>query len=214
MGEFLELSTEYGATLHAYERDPDQRKWHLHAQAQKCLADLYCPDSDFILHTDSDCVFTEPITPEEYFKDGKPIMLYEAYARMKGCPWQPVVEAVLGRSVEFEFMRRHPQVNHKGVYSDLRRYLEHMHGRPFVDYTISRKPDFPWGFTEHNIIGAFAYYSAKWHPHYSWLNTATTPWPHEKLSQFWSKGAIDAEQPLPHTGGRGIPMAEFKKLGL
>jgi hypothetical protein len=215
MGDFEQLSEEYGAELHGYERDANSAKWHLHAQAQKCLADLYCPETDYILHTDSDCVFTEPVTPADYFgPDGLPVMLYEAYARLQGCPWQPVVEAVLKHPVFFEFMRRHPQVNPRGLYADFRRAIELTHHVPFVDYVLSRKPDFPWGWTEHNLLGAFAYYSPKWHGQYHWIDLAKSPNPHEKLSQFWSKGPIDKEQPLPHTGGRGVPVDEFRRLGL
>lgn len=212
--EFASMVAGFGMKLVTYQRDPRRSHWHLDAQCQKCHADEYCPNADFVLHTDSDCIFSEPVTPEDYFLDGKPVMVIEDYKRMPSSPWKPVTERIMGRPVQFEFMRRHPQVNPVGVYRHMREFLSQLHRMPFDLLVLSQKPDFPWGWTEHNIIGAFAYYTPAWHEKYEWWEVPKRPVPHEKLSQFWSLGPIDKEQPLPHTGGRGIPMAEFQRLGL
>lgn len=182
-----------------YQRNLDQSTWHLAAQCQKCFADKHCPNADFVLHTDSDCIFTDQVTPDDYLVAGKPVMLYEAYKNFNPpLPWQPVTEAVLKLPVEYEFMRRHPQVNPVGIYSDLRKHVESLHGMDFVNFTESRKPDYPWGFTEHNIIGAFAFYSPKWHHKYHWIEVGKQEVPKDKIMQFWSHSPVGTEQSFSH----------------
>lgn len=196
-----------------YMRTPDPAKWHLDHQVAKCFADIYCPDADFILHTDSDCVFTEPVTPEDYFVDGKPVMLIEEFARLPGNPWQKPTEKALGMPVPFETMRRHPQVNPRGIYADLRERIETVHGVPFRDYVLAQKADFPWGFSEHCTIGAFAL-RTRWKDAYLWIDVGAG-WqrPPDKLAQFWSHSPPHLPQDLP-SGGRGVPMDTFRRLGL
>jgi hypothetical protein len=197
----------------AYQRVPNPAQWHLNAQLQKCHADQHCHQADFIAHMDSDCVFTQPVTPEDYFVGGKPVMCIEAYTRLTDCPWQQVTARALGFVPTHETMRRHPQVNPRGVYPALRAYLEGIHHQPFDQYVLGQKADFPWGFTEHNTIGSFARASRKWSQEYHWVDLETQPWPPHKLLQFWSLSPPDVEQPLP-SGGRGLPLNEFKRLGL
>lgn len=181
------------------------------AQCQKCWADVHCPGADFILHTDSDCIFTEPVTPDDYCVNGKPVMLYEEYSKLPGVPWKPVVEAVLKRPVQHEFMRRHPQVNPRGVYNDLRAHLESIHGMPFTQYVESRQGAYPWGFTEHNIIGAFAFDHPQWKDAYHWHNVTASGVPKEKLMQFWSHSDIDTPQEISH-GGTFTPRRYTEKI--
>lgn len=195
-----------GCKLKTYQRVKDPLRWHLHAQAQKCHAEEHCPQAHFILHTDSDCVFTELVTPDDYFWNGLPIMCIEAYSRLKNSQWQRVVEDVLRCRVKYETMRRHPQVNPRTIYPLLRRYLKLIHQREFDDYVLSLKPTFPWGFTEHNVIGAFA---LETHPEaYHWIDLAVSLEPHSKLRQFWSYSPTDKPQSSPNDGKNFTP-AEF-----
>jgi len=210
--ELRQFNRLKGCKLSFYNRNPKSELWHLVAQVQKCLADEYCPEADFVLHTDSDCMFTEPVSPDDYFVAGKPVMLYDTYDNLpRDIPWKAVVESVLQRPVNYEFMRRHPQVNPIGLYSEFRDCIERLHQMPFQAYVESRKPDFPWGFTEHNIIGAFAYYDPKWHEQYHWHNVATDGFPKEKLIQFWSHSGIDVPQDISH-GGRYTPRHYAQRL--
>lgn len=208
MDAFLPLAKQYGTHIHGHTL-----AGHLGAQAQKCLADKHCPEADFILHTDSDCVFTEPVTPEDYFVNGKPVMLIERFSRLAGNPWASVVEKALGFSPAFETMRRHPQVNSRGIYQDMREHIEQKHGVDFISFVMSQKADFPWGFTEHCTIGAFALHDHRWRDKYHWVDVAVQPWPKPKLAQFWSHSPPEQAQDLP-SGGKGVPLETFQKLGL
>lgn len=205
--EFSKLAGLCQFSLAHYARNCPREQWHLAHQLQKCRADSWCPDADFVLHTDSDCMFTEPVTPEDYFVGGKPVMLYTEYSRLaEKTPWQAVVTAVLKRRVRHEFMRRHPQVNPVGVYPALREHIEWLHNMPFDDFVMSRKPN-PLGYSEHNIIGAFAFDHPEFCKQYHWHDTTTAGTPHEKLMQFWSYSPVDKVQKTPH--GQEIVPLEF-----
>lgn len=200
----LRVRHTFPMVVHTYDRNVPPPYWHLKHQAEKCHADRWCPSADFVLHTDSDCMFREPVTPEDYLVNEKPVMLYEAYSRLpKDVPWKSVTEAALRQPVEFEFMRRHPQVNPVGVYPRLRAHIEKVQNQDFDKFVMSRKPGFPWGFTEHNIIGAFVYYDPEFHEKYHWHDAAQGT-PHEKLIQFWSGSGIHTPQDISH-GGRYTP---------
>ena len=198
--------------LKTYPRVRDPILFHLHHQAIKCQADKFC-EADFILHTDSDCVFTEPVTPDDYMADGKPIMLIEEYSRLNGNPWQKVTENVLGFQPKWECMRRHPQVNPRGVYQQLRAHIVLTHGMPFEIFVLSQKPDFVWGFSEHNAIGAIALHDDYWKNQYHWIDLARQSRPRDKLAQFWSHSPINKAQDLP-SGGRSTPLELYSKIGL
>jgi hypothetical protein len=205
---FKDLTGRYQISLVYYPRSCPPNKWHLMHQLQKCRADSWCPDADFVLHTDSDCMFIEPVTPEDYFVAGNPVMVYTEYSRLKEkVPWQPIVTAALKNRVSHEFMRRHPQVNPIGVYPALRDHIDKVHHTQFDHFVMSRKPDFPWGFTEHNVIGAFAFSDPEFHKQYHWHDTTEYGMPKEKLIQFWSHSPVDKPQEVAH-GGMYTP-AEF-----
>lgn len=208
-----------GAVIKTYQRPAEPIKYQIAAQAQKCMADIYC-EADFILHMDSDCVFTEPVKPEDYFLFllmypviPTPIMLYEHYSNLPGNPWKAPTERALGFPVDKELMRRHPQVNPRGVYPAMRSHIEKVHHMAFEQYVLSCKADFPWGFSEHNCIGAFAIASREFNTKYHWWDVSQIPRPKDKLAQFWSHSPPHLPQGLP-SGGNGVPMELFQELGL
>lgn len=206
--EFGAFVGKYPVSLVYYLRNCAPSHCHLIHQLQKCRSDSWCPDADFVLHTDSDCMFTEAVSPEDYFVDGKPVMVYTEYSKLtERTPWSPVVTAALKKRTMHEFMRRHPQVNPLGVYAALRDRIEQLHNMPFDDFVMTRKPNFPWGFTEHNIIGAFAFGDPEFKTQYHWHDTTVNGMPKEKLIQFWSHSPVDRPQEIAH-GGLHTP-AEF-----
>jgi hypothetical protein len=218
VGSFVELTRDFATTefhLMTYPRVKSSRLWHLDHQRMKCRSDEVCPNADFVLHTDSDCVFTEPVTPEDYFVGANPVMWMESYERLgNAVPWQPVVERALGCTVTHEFMRHHPQVNPRGVYADVRNHIESVHHMPFDQYVLSQKADFPWGFEEFDTIGAFAYHSPKWRGKYHWIDLGEMPRPKEKLVQMWSHGSMDDPRTIINNVDTRTPNQLFKELGV
>lgn len=207
---------QLGAKLLTYKRTEDTRKWHIHAQAQKCLADKHCPTADFILHTDSDCLFVEPVSPADYFEDGLPVMLMKSYALLPAYfPWQAIVKNAFGYDPIYEFMQRHPQVNPRALYPAMRQMFEEKNGMDFEQWVLTLRPDYPWGITEHNFLGAFAYWTREFHEQYRWIDLATEPHPisSRKLLQFWSRQDPNKPQETPW-GNKLTPREVFERLGV
>jgi hypothetical protein len=202
---FEPLQNKYRFMLMDYQTPADKVKHHIAHQLQKLNADRWCPDCDYVMHIDSDCCFLEPVTPEDYFSGDKPVMFIEEFSRLKDNPWQKPTEETLKRPVSHETMRRHPQVNPRGVYGDLRAHIEEVQGMPFDDFVLSRKPTYPWGLSEHCLIGAFAMNSDKWASAYAWVDLGHQKAPKNKLIQFWSWSPPEVEQDLP-SGGRAVPI--------
>lgn len=176
--------------LRSYDRNYPESHWHLGHQVEKCFADKWCPDANYILHTDSDCIFTEPVTPEDYFVGSHPVLLIESYNHMGFSNWKLQTEQVMGETPRYETMRRHPAVHHRGVYPDLRAHVERVQHKGFREFVMSRKADFPWGFSEFNALGQIAL-SAKWSPDYEFIDVELRNRPHDKIHQFWSHWGVD-----------------------
>lgn len=165
----------------------------LWAMTQKCRADEWCPRADIIHHIDADCVFTEPVTPLEYMRDGKPLLLYESFVSLnkKGIyecdKWKVATEACLPFGIERECMRCHPEVYQRDVYAMTRRLVEQKTGKPFDEYVGSGPNSYPQQFCEHNALGNVALHCFP--ERYSAYNLEHEPWRKQKLRQAWSHRA-------------------------
>lgn len=181
-------------------------------------------DADFILHTDSDCLFVEPFSPEDYFVDGKPVLMHARYEWLKNevqanlDMWRVAVESAIGPPVEQETMRRHPAVHPRLVYAVARHLMVKHTGKPVDEYIQSCREEFPQTFAEHPTLGAVAW--REMHDAYHWidheqLHKTNTPWPAStnKLTQWWSHQSPDLPQEPIFRGQkwRGTP-AELLKL--
>lgn len=188
-------------------------KGMIHHMAVEMLADEYTR-SDFILHMDSDCLFIEPVTPLDYFVEGKPVLLMEQYSRFAEryptiLQWKTTSEKALNFPCPFETMRRHPAVHHRSLYSRVRQRIEEVHKKPFLEYVLSCKPDFPQGISEFNVLGAYA--RQEMLDQYHWIDCAKEIRPREKIWQGWSHGGFDR----PSDTGQFIPDTPrqvFKKV--
>ena len=159
-------------------------------------------DADFIYHMDSDCMFVEPTTPEDYIVDGKPVLLYGSYHwlvtehQANLGMWKDGVEKAIGGTSLNEFMRR-PQIIHvRKVYAKARECIEAHTLQPCADYIRSCEEAFPQGFCEFNTLGEVAW--RYFHGDYYWPNQGLGefPKPH-KVVQFWSHAPVDQPQ-KPH----------------
>lgn len=179
---------ENGAKITGFEERGG--KGFLHHMAIKMMAEKYI-DSDFILHTDSDCIFIEPVRPEDYFAGAKPILLMEEYERFKSWHsgvygWKQATESALKLPAMYETMRRHPAVHCREIYPEVRERISRVHEKPFLDWALAGN-DRDW--SEFNIIGAYAWHNYR--ERYHWIDTGKEPRPQDKIIQFWSRGTID-----------------------
>jgi hypothetical protein len=163
---------------------------------------------------DSDCVFNQPVTPDHYFKAGKPILPFANYNTLPAdVPWKRVTEEVISAIVENEYMRRPGLVYPVELFAEFRRRISLIHEMPFEDFILSRKADFPWGFSEFNAIGAFAHLTPRWINEFHWVDLGKDGKHDSCINQYWSHAGINDEHNFP-SGGRGKPIDDFRRLGL
>lgn len=154
---------------------------YLGQQVTKMRADVYS-DADFIMHIDSDVMLMRDTVPEDFIENGRAVLYHEPYEKIES-PWQSVIAEVLGYKPSEEFMRRHPFMYPRWLYSETRAFIENRHGVDFETYVISR----PYRqFTEFNALGAYAWKYR--HGDFSWRLPDEGP-VHAK--QFWSWGGIE-----------------------
>lgn len=175
-------------------------KGFVHHLAMKCYADVFMPDMDFVLHMDPDCMWHEPVTPDDYFVDDKPVLLIEPYEALKAhrqnerYHWKSVTEMALRFDCPYETMCRHPAVHPKRTYRLTRDHIEQQHLTPFTDFVIKQQNAFPQGFGEFNTLGAFAYKHL--HFTYHWIDRGydkEAKDPHPKLVQMWSGHSLPSD---------------------
>lgn len=185
-----------------------------HHQAINCMADQYC-DGDFILHMDSDCIFTEPVTPQDYFVDGKPVLLHQSYDGLRqhhpgACQWQDMTSRAVGFPVTQEFMRRHPAVHPRALYTLFRAQIELTQKQPFLKWATSGPNEYPGFWSEFNALGAVAWNSIP--SAYHWIDVEKEPWPHNKMAQFWGRGGLERLHDWPGPYMNRKPIDVFREV--
>lgn len=173
-------------------------KGFVHHLAMACYADVSNPSATHILHMDPDCLFTAPVTPDDYFVDGKPVLLIEPYEAFRTkhtgrYHWKSVTEMALKFDCPYETMCRHPAVHDRTIYERLRTHMERVHQTPFLDFVLKQKNTFPMGFGEYNTLGAFVLQDCPNLYHFiDRGNTEEKNDPPSKLWQGWSYEGVQA----------------------
>ena len=153
------------------------------------VAPDYCKGADFILHTDSDCIFTEPVRPEDYLVDGKPVLLVKEYGAKLAKehpevqPWKDAVERAIGYCTH-ETMQRHPAVHHPKTYEAACMVILNHTGKSPSEYIRMQRNEFPQGFCEFNTLGNVALRNFK--EDYHVIDLDKEPRPKDKIRQAWS----------------------------
>lgn len=152
-------------------------------------------DANYILHLDSDCLLTQPITPKSFLRDGKPVWYITPYAAIDA-PWQPYMEKFFREPVEFETMRRFPFLVPRGLHKALAAFCQLTHGMSLTDYILSQ----PYReYSEFNALGSLAYSRAR--EDFHWIDTTKQELPPTVLLQEFSHGEFTADR-----------KAEFEKI--
>lgn len=189
---------EFPLSVMGFNQEPEP-KCHLHHCVKKCQADQYCPSADYIMFMDSDCVFREPVTPDDYIINTRPVILMESYKALEArndpaCCWKKGTTEVLGFVPEYETMRRHPTAHWKDTFRNFRDHIVDFHNLPFEMFALSRDPSFPVGFNDFNNLNSYAQrvYPDKYH----FIDITDHPElrPRDKLIQYWSHGPINKPQ--------------------
>ena len=150
-------------------------------------------ENDYFLVTDSDTIFVEPVTPESFMQDGKPIWLYtpwtpEMLAHEGVTTWKNVMKNFTGVEPHAEMMRRQGFMFPRKVLASLRAFCEDTHGKSLGEYIMGSK-----AFTEWNVLGQFCWLFH--HDEFCWVNTATEELPPLRVKQFWSHDSLEKNLP-------------------
>lgn len=165
-------------TLVHYVSDYDNG-W-LGQQVYKLKAFLYCY-AEFILFTDSDAFFCNPVNLQDLIADGKPEILYTDYNQLPDAKiWQPYVENFIKGKVKYEYMRRLPLVYHRSTLIAISEY------EPNLERVIMQSDR----FSEFNIMGIFAWVYER--DKYNFINTDNWAYVPPIAEQVWSH-ATDEE---------------------
>lgn len=164
---------------------PDMYDGYLGQQLTKMQA-WKLTNADAILFWDSDVVATQPIdVQQEYFKDGKPILYKTRYDSIPGCPWRSITEKAVGRSVEWEYMRRMPIVHLRTTLEATEQAMVAFHSMSLSAYLEAQPAR---EFSEFNVLGVFADTEE-----YHVVDTESVEMPPNKVHQMWSWGGITVD---------------------
>jgi hypothetical protein len=159
---------------------------YLGQQATKLLADTFT-DADFICHVDSDCVFCRPTSASDFIVSGKPLVLMQSCELLPGeRPWQKPTDKFFGFPVLDDFMRHPPFTFPRWIYARLRAFAVEEHGMDIERY-ILRQPQ--RGFSEYNVLGAFAWHY--YHEAFNWVELEGAQHTSAHCRWYWSWGGID-----------------------
>lgn len=142
-----------GVTVEYFDEPPG--KGMVAHMLQICKADVWCPDAEFVLHMDADCMFFRPVTPAAFVKDYRCLSYREHYSKISNQhrhTWATCVEHATGIRPEYDYMVRHPQIHPTGVYRTTREMVEGWTEKPFAEFVLAGQNQFPQQFCEFNTL--------------------------------------------------------------
>lgn len=146
---------------------------YLNQQAIKMYADVLC-DADYIAYHDSDCIFTEPVTPETFIKDGKPMWLHAPFREDEKRAWAPVISKWMNEPATESFMCRHDFCVPRDFLAEVRAYCVQVHKQELCDYIHAQhKEGQLLTFSEFNCMGAYAFKHCP--ERFTWLDKDDAP---------------------------------------
>ncbi len=151
----------------------------------KLTADTYCTGK-YIIHIDTDSIFSRNLREDYMFRNGKPILEYTPYKTLiewsqktggaNPILWKAGTENAVGRAVEYEFSRRPEKIYPREMYSSARQLIERNHGMSFKEFMKQQfgakfkdDPKDRIYFSDFNYIGAYLWYHE--HDKIHWVNT-------------------------------------------
>jgi hypothetical protein len=187
--------------------DGEHPRGYLWQQVCKMYADTKT-NADMILVTDSDTLFTQPVTPESFMHEGKPIWLYtpwtsEMLAHPGTATWKKVMTEFFGVEPPAEFMRRQPFMFPSSVLATLRTFCVMKHDATLEEYVMNQKAFClqkhgvslseyimnQKAFSEWNVTGFHC-----WLHHrdlFHWVDSSVDELPPLRVNQMWSHDPIE-----------------------
>ncbi len=140
------------------------------------------------MHFDSDMIFTAPVTPEYFFREGKPVWVKTPWIGLGAADkrtWFHIMAKCLQEAPDAEYMRKGAVVVPRGLYAQFRQFIQDTHGMT-MDAYVMRQPGHE--FSEYNCLGFFAWLRHR--EDFYWQDTGIEPSPEWPWKQFWSYGGL------------------------
>lgn len=143
---------------------------------QWCKLSAYKYSSaDFIMMSDSDCIFTRAIYLQDYIRDDKPQILYTSWEKVGDAVcWREPTEKIIGEEVPWETMRRNCLIYHRSTLGNLSIW------KPDLENIVMNSER----FSEFNLIGSYAYKFEQ--EKYKFVNTDDWTYVPPLAEQLWS----------------------------
>lgn len=120
-------------------------------QISKLNCDALCR-GDYILHIDSDCILTREIHVDEFFEDGKPMLLTREWDNVgQAVCWREPTLKATGLEPAFEYMACMPIIHRRLIYEMCRNRIAGTHKESANRYVARQET-----FSEFNCLGAVA----------------------------------------------------------
>lgn len=170
--------------------DSEHPQGYLDQQVQK-LSAHYRTDADFILFTDSDTLFTQPVTPDTFMVDGKPIWIHTPWTPelRAAVPWFEPMRKFAGEDTPSEFMRRQGFMVPRQALEALQLFCWAKHKCPLEDYIMGEKI-----FSEYNSLGAYCWKFM--HDRFHWVDSSKDELPALVVHQAWSHTPLEENIPV------------------
>lgn len=140
-------------------------------------------NSEYILFSDSDCIFNREINVNDYVKDGKPEILYTDYSKVgDAICWKQPTEAFIKETVQYEMMRRNCLIYHRSTLEAIEQY------EPNLKHIILNSER----FSEFNAMSAYAWKYER--DKYNFVNTDNWDYTEPKCVQLWSLADKDGNE--------------------
>lgn len=165
----------------------DAPESYLSQQVSKLNADMHT-QADFLVHFDSDCIFTRPVTPDYFLKNGKAIWAITPFAKAtheQQNTWLHPMVKCLRVMPEFEYMRKNAIIAPRFIYAEFRDFIFHTHGMTMEQYVMSQPNN---EFSEYNCLGFYAWLTHRDKIH--WHDTEKDGIPDWPWIQHWSLGGL------------------------
>lgn len=176
---------------------------HMAVMAQADL--IVPPGTRYVLTCDADCIFQMPTTPEDYFANGKPYYIVRSWASLttedpahpgskvvSDClQWKPATDRQVGFDTQWFTMCMNTVVFPLDFFARYRAHIEQVHGRPFQEFMLDGRNEFPQSNMDFTAMGAYAH---RFMPErFTWFDVAHPPYPADRKRAYWSHGGITPE---------------------
>ena len=155
---------------------------YVQQQIDKIRAYKYC-SNDYILFSDSDCIYYDKFDPYNKIEHGKIILPKTKYELVESAIiWEDITYTATGIEPEYEYMRCFQILHHKEVLQQLD---NDEHFNAYLSVVTNRE------LSEFNAIGIIAetYFKHR----YIFLDTETSNTIVQSAKQYWSWGGISED---------------------